>query len=1124
VSEPPASLAELWDHLCDRFEDEWKSGNRPLIEEFLGAMPESGRPALFRELLGLELAYRGALGEQPPRDEFNARFPGFAGIVRTAFDTTRAGADFPSQVRCGSAQAGAELLSGAPSRWLDLVGPRIFSRMMGEDQSTALDEPAPREPVARDEPDGGDRPRRFRVLRPHARGGLGAVFVAHDVELNREVALKQIQDRFASDLASRARFLAEAVITGNLEHPGVVPVYALGWNGQRPYYAMRLIRGESLKEAIERLHRQGTNGTEPGERSLELRKLLARFVTVCNAVAYAHDRGVVHRDLKPANIMLGLYGETLVVDWGLATPSRNAEVASQPSAPSSPIGTPAYMSPEQAAGTMDRVGPACDVYSLGATLYCLLTGRAPFEGEADSVLRAVEQGAFPRPRGVNPSVDNGLEAVCLKAMAWRPEDRYETARALGEDIERWSADEPVSARRDPVAQRARRWARRHRTWVGVGAAMLVAGIVGLTIVTALQAGANAALKRANRATEAALTAARAAERRTAAALAQSDESRKQAMAVGDFVVGALASPDPAVDGRDVKVADVLDQAARALEKGFQGSKATEGALLDALGRSYHGLGLYTQSAAMHRQARNVRAAALGPSHRETLMSADRLGDALWSGGRRDEGEALHLDTLERRRRLFGPDDLDTLQSRATLAMAHAYTGRGGEAVDTMRDVVAAREAKLGADHPDTLLGRNGLAIAYQLAGRYADAVASFDEVVKRRAVRLGPDHIDTLQSRFGLARAHEHAGHLDTAAAQLDALRRQFDAKLGSNHGFTLATQAELGTVYRLLGKLDRAIVLLELTVARSEAGRAPGHPETLAFRNNLALAYKAARRYREAIPLYEQNLRRYETTLGPDHPDTMQARNNLAVAYRDVGRYADAAPLLEDTLRRRETKLGADHPHTLESRANLAVLYQESGRLVEALSLHRTALRQYEVRLGPDQLATLAERRNLADALVLCGRTAEAEPLLRDNLARRRKANAPDKRALSSDLAALARVLRRQSQWSDVVSLLRESLAIKEKVAPDDWSRFEVMSHLGEALWHQGEFAAAEPLIVTGYEGMKSRELAIRRPEQARLDQAAGRVVRFYQAWGKPERAAEWRSRIGTPELPADVFAPVKP
>ena len=340
---------------------------------------------------------------------------------------------------------------------------------------------------------------RFRILRPHARGGLGEVFVAQDTELPREVALKQIQSHYAHDVTSRERFVREAEITGGLEHPGIVPVYGLGtYSDGRPYYAMRFIRGATLKEAIGRFHAAEGPSRDLSVRSVELRRLLTHLLEACHAIEYAHSRGVVHRDIKPSNIMVGKYGETLVVDWGLAKAAGKEDLAargglscepvlkprsgstSEPTAMGKALGTPAYMSPEQAAGRIDLVGVRSDVYSLGATMYETLTGHAPVEGETvDEVLRRAERGEFPRPRDVKPAVRGCLQSICLKAMALEPQDRYETAAALAADIERWLADEPIAAHRDRLSERVDRFLRRHRTWAQAAAI----GIVVVAIVS-----------------------------------------------------------------------------------------------------------------------------------------------------------------------------------------------------------------------------------------------------------------------------------------------------------------------------------------------------------------------------------------------------------------------------------------------------------------------------------------------------------------------------------------------------------------------------------------------------------------------------------------------------------------
>jgi serine/threonine-protein kinase len=866
--DPSFSAQDRIDEACDRFEAAWKAGERPRIENFLRAdCPRLEHLALLRELLSIELFWRKKGGERPDPREYVDRFPDRDECVEVA---------------------------------------RAFMRA-----DPALG--------------------RFTQLELHATGGLGAVFKARDEELNREVAVKRIQDRRAHDPQSQARFLREAEVTGQLEHPGIVPVYSLSRSDDgSPFYAMRFIRGETLQAAIARFH-AGDDSKANGERTLAFRGLIRRFIDVCNTIGYAHSRGVLHRDIKPENIMLGPFGETLVVDWGLAKPLGKSDPASDtgertlipPAAagggetlPGSALGTPAYMSPEQAAGELDRLEPRSDVYSLGATLYCLLTGKAPFAGDRFEVAGKVQRGEFPGPRRVDPSIDPALEAGCLKAMALRPEDRHGSCRALAEDLERWMADEPVSAWREPFARRAWRWVRRNRTKVVAAAVLLVTATITLGISTVLVARErNEAEAQGRRARRAVHLLARGADIAFDDQLdpVQEEMLRDALEYYNEFT--ARSSNDPAVrleHGRAYRqMGDIRRKLGRLRE--------SEGAYLKAIGR----LEPLADSRAVGREATRELA------HTRTLL-ADLL---IRRGADKGRAGGLYEQALEAQVALAGAGGDKAASAEDLLRLGQTLKSRG----DLLRLDGRFREAGTAYDRAIVELER-----ARSADAGLAEAPAALALAIDARGwirSETGDGAGAEADFRRAVARLEELVAAFPTAPRYREALARALNS---------------LALVEKATGRLADAEAHLrrELPLAERLSQDFPGRAE---YRralsralHNLGIVLSNQRRDADAVPILRRAVE-VAAALSAASPDDVQVRLDLVrdrIALGDILRQKGETPAAIAELEAARVLVGAlikefpDRPRYRDLLAqdlvNLALARQ--GEPAKADELYRAA------------------------------------------------------------------------------------------------------------------------------------------------------------------------------------------
>lgn len=523
------------DTLCSDYERERKQGGNVTIESIVQRSTPDIREALECELIQIELEILDSWDQLHTLPQLEQRFPEHLVQLRKQSN------ELKQRQEPFAEQTETHVHSAASGSTLNEANEmRPFS-----DEPTEL-------------PGNHVHTPRFHILRNLAEGGIGTVYVAFDRDLQREVAIKELKRKFTRDRAVVYRFEKEASVTGNLEHPNIVPIYATGKRSDgRPYYAMRLIRGKSMAAFIADMHAQKLPPEDLHSSPL-CRDLIFRFVTVCRAIGFAHSRGIIHRDLKPSNIMLGDFGETLVVDWGLArslsdlspgqlalpNDTKDTFESSQQTMAGTVVGTPGYMSPEQANGNTAEVSPASDVYSLGATLFQLLTNEVPYmhTGMHSAPKNAPPFLASSDDHNTGVFVGNGvyptsferllhkhklppqLRAICLRSMEFEPKKRYGSAELLANDLEAWLLGEPITALPESAWQHVKRWAKRHPAIVASTMVGLLISVLALGITLSLLANKNEALSqsyaREQLASQEAEKNAKVAEEQSVEALAQ----------------------------------------------------------------------------------------------------------------------------------------------------------------------------------------------------------------------------------------------------------------------------------------------------------------------------------------------------------------------------------------------------------------------------------------------------------------------------------------------------------------------------------------------------------------------------------------------------------------------------
>jgi serine/threonine protein kinase/tetratricopeptide (TPR) repeat protein len=925
-------------------------------------------------------------------------------------------------------------------------------------------------------------------------GGMGLVFVADQTEpVKRRVALKVIKPGMDTREVV-ARFEAERQALALMEHPNIATVLDAGATPEgRPFFVMELVRGTPIAEYCD-------------EHRLTVRQRLELFLQVCAAVQHAHQKGVIHRDLKPTNVLVAVHDVAAVakvIDFGIAKavgPSLTDRTVY--TAFAQVVGTPLYMSPEQAGQSALDIDTRTDIYSLGVLLYELLAGATPFDGDRlrsvglDEFRRIVreEEPARPShrlstlaaaaqstvatrrqadPRRLAGDLRGDLDWVVMKCLEKDRERRYESAGALAADVRAYLADEPVAARPPSAAYRLKKFVKRRKgpmAAAGLVALALLAGFVGTTwgMVRALdeagerkQAEEQAKFDR-NAAVAAAEERAKAEQRATAdrdAARGAEADTR----AFSEFLVNhvlAAARPRGLQGGLGIRttVVEALEAAEGSLDEVFKGRPLAEAEARHAIGVTWRNLARYKKAIEHLRRAAELRERELGPDAELTLDSYNSLGVALGLAGRYREAVTVIQQAHARAMSKHGADQRLTLILANQLATGYLHTGQLEESAVLSEQILERRRSIFGPDHPDTLHTMCILAYVYARQGLHNDAITMAEAALNMSKKSLGPYHLQTLDTDNTLALIYGLTGrHLDALALHERTLE-QVKKEFGEDHPTVLAKMHNIALAYQKLGRTEESIVLHEQVLSRFKTVLGADHPQTLQNMSSLATAYARGGRLRESLSLYEQVVELRRSVLGPDHPDSLFAQYHLGSAYRLTGRLQDAVELLEGTLEKQTAILGTDHPQTVDSMGELGKAYQDVDRPKEAVTLCERAHEGRLVLFGPDHPDTLASMNNLANVYLEMGRAKEALALQEQAVEKLKTVLGLDHPGTLKSLITLAAIYVEVGRRQDGLKLYEQVMERRRVVlGPDHHETLQSILQLGAMLRDEGELDQAE-------------------------------------------------------------------